>query len=322
MNLKKHKFDIYDLEGRLFDENFLTIHLILTNTCNQNCSYCLCKTHPDNINVNTEFSIESFNRVVDFVKKQERNSFEFYFFGGEPTTHSKIKYFSTLLEEKFKEKLKRIVILTNLKKELEFYKEFGEKTYFVASIHTDQVKDWDSWFIKAIKLKDNISLLKLVLTENNLDDVIYLTNKYRKYFSKKQFQIQAIYQLDDKYLSRVESKLHEDLLVIGSDTENLFDKNTYISINDEKVGPCDYKKYERYNNFMGMMCAAGFWIMENGDVVKCSSDITKNKKPLLNIFKDDIRKLDKWGLCTNRQCNCEEGIPKVSIKKYLKLFKN
>src|SRR6056300_1571729 len=113
-----NELDIYDLEGTLYDNDLLTIRLIITNACNQACSYCLCKSHPKNIKRNTTFPKEDFYKVIEFIKKQERKRLEFYFFGGEPTLHPNLPEYIDILRKEFGNSLSKLTILTNLSESL------------------------------------------------------------------------------------------------------------------------------------------------------------------------------------------------------------
>ena len=316
---KKGNFDIYDLEGTLYEKDLLTIRLIITNDCNQACYYCLCKSHPEVIKRHTTFTKEDFYKVIDFIEKQDRKRLEFYFFGGEPTLHPNLLEYIDILRKEIGESLSKVTILTNLSESLDYYKSLGDVNLTV-SFHTEEVEKskWIEWWERAYALKDNINILKVVLTENNLEDIMYLTKKYQSQFPNI-FEIQTIYQLSDEYIKHAKKLVTEELFTTGSDNIRLLCDETLLVMDGKEIPNEKYCDFETHKNFQCMMCKAGFWIMESGDVIRCSSDI-RTKRPMMNIFKDEIKKLDMWGLCTNKSCNCEEGYPKISIKKYLEDF--
>lgn len=69
----------------MYSPNFL-----ITNFCNQNCSYCFAKSLMKDKSVTKEMSLAHFKRMVKKAKKVDTLS-TLKIFGGEPTLHSKFK---------------------------------------------------------------------------------------------------------------------------------------------------------------------------------------------------------------------------------------
>lgn len=83
------------------------LHLLLTNSCNLNCTYCFSS---DFLSKKTsEFSIENIIKVLDFMKTDGTD--ELGLVGGEPFLHSKIDIIGKILEND--NDIRQVIIFSN-----------------------------------------------------------------------------------------------------------------------------------------------------------------------------------------------------------------
>lgn len=66
------------------------VNILLTNFCNQNCSFCFAREEMSNKRINKEMRLADFKKAVLKIKKQHKN-LSVKLLGGEPTLHSKFK---------------------------------------------------------------------------------------------------------------------------------------------------------------------------------------------------------------------------------------
>lgn len=293
-NMDKVSFDIYDLDGELYNDDLLEIHLLLTNVCNQSCSYCLCNDYPY-IKNRKFLTDDEFYRVMEFIKIQKRKKVDFYFFGGEPSIHPNLHKFNKIVDEELGVMLNRKYIFTNLTRSVEYYKELTG-VIIIASFHSAEVKNWDEWWNKLIELKDQVIIIKVVLTEDNLEEVIKLFEKYKPMFPKKthDFDIHAIDQLSDEFVEKVKPIFKRNLVFDDSDNIRLTNDKSCIMIDGDQVPKERHKEFESCHSFSGMMCKSGFCIRENGNIARCFFDVHRGRY-IMNIFEEKLRKIDIWG---------------------------
>jgi organic radical activating enzyme len=301
-------FDVYDLQG---DDPRKTcfVKLVITRGCNQKCHYCLWNSV--NVRSTKILTMERFENIVKFMKTQDREFYEFTFYGGEPTLNPYLHEMVDRLISAFGKKLRNVTMLTNLSKDVEYYERFPDVVRLITSLHTEEC-DVNEWIEKAIVLKDRLSIVKVVLCDENLKDVLRICDDHSKKFVPGTFTVQTVYQASDATVRECERLVTDDTFVTdGKDTIDLVCDDTVIVKDGMNVDP---KEVKNVNSFQGMLCSAGFWIMENGDVHKCAMEL--KRKPIMNLYDDGLRKLFRWSVCEHDQCLCEERFLKISPKMY------
>ena len=284
--------------------NKLFIEMVTTDICNQNCWYCHWKKDNKERSSNT-ISMKNFERVCDFIEMQERETIGFNFYGGEPTMNPDLIPMIQELDKRFHDKLLNITVLTNLSKEVEYFEPIMDikSLRLICSLHYNQKNtplselltnketlEAERHIKKIDKLMNIIEEIRLVVTETNYPFVsmihkcLKLTEEER---SKFIFHI-----IDQLPLERIKKLMGQFL----------DDKKIYTHTS---------------TNFKGMLCSAGFKILSNGDVLKCWKDMDHRK--LLNIFKDDPKKLPVWEMCRHNSCVCETNFNKLYIPEFLEL---
>jgi len=308
-----NKFDIFKLTEFDYDKHCY-VEMVTTDVCNQFCEYCHWnEARIDKLKGN--ISLEEFQKVLDFIEIQERETVEFNFYGGEPTLNPKLPEMITMLNSRFGDKVKIITLLTNLTKSYEYYHDlFCDPLRIICSLHTSQCENPKKWMEKAAKLEPKIEKLRLVLSETNCKTVLNLYNTYVDFWGDKL----SLHIIDQLSMEDVNDLLGDE--IVG---KNFYkDTDTESHANSEHVSiVSNGKELEaKYcidcHNFQGMMCSAGFVVLRNGDVLKCWKDMGHRK--LLNVFKDDLKKLPVWEMCRYKKCSCDERFTKISIKEFIK----
>lgn len=107
------------------------VNVFLTRKCNLNCKYCFAKEFINK--KNEEFTIENFNKVLQFIKQDGIESVGLL--GGEPTLHSAFRNILDILIND--RQIKIIKIFTN-GLELHKYKEYwkNKKFYFLINCNS------------------------------------------------------------------------------------------------------------------------------------------------------------------------------------------
>jgi len=75
-------------------------NILITNYCNQNCSFCFAKQLMSDSKILKEMSIENFKRLLKKIKRT-KNTQVIKLFGGEPTLHPQFKAFVELALNEF-----------------------------------------------------------------------------------------------------------------------------------------------------------------------------------------------------------------------------
>ena len=307
----KKKLEYYSLSNNSLENN-CTMHVLLTERCNNACWYCYYyngtipkKNIPD-------FSIDMFYRLLDFVDVQEKKENDFSFLGGEPTLNKHLPDFLNILYDRYDNM--PVVITTNLMRSLEYYKSLPlwQRLEFTCSFHTDWIPDPEKWFEKAIYLdsKNSLEHVFLMLTNKNIDLVTSLYNEYKDIVKLKVFPINN-FRLTDKYNKLLEEKRFGKY---NSYTEAL---GKQPDLDEVKVilsdGSNDKINHEKYYNFRGMLCNSGFVVDVNGNICYCFSMMDK---PIMNLLTDKPRKIQRWHICNSNFCGCDFEYRKASLKYF------
>lgn len=309
------KLEYYSLCKDNTFENNCTMHILLTERCNNACYYCYYYngTIPKR-NVD-DFSIDMFYRLLDFVDMQEKEENDFSFLGGEPTLNKNLSDFLNIIYKRYDNT--PATITTNLIKPLDYYKSLPlwQRLEFTCSYHSDWIKDPAEWFEKAIYLssKNSLEQVLLMLTDKNIDIITSLYNEYKDVVNLKVFPINE-FRLTNKYEQLLKEKKFGKY---NSYTEALGDKQpdlkeVQVILSD---GTNDKLNHEKYSNFWGMMCNSGFVVNVNGDICYCFSMM---HRPIMNLITDKPRKIERWHICSSNFCGCDFEYRKSSIRYFAK----
>jgi len=279
-------------------KNTETCHTIYipTENCNIRCEYCSrgCNKRKDSYYY---ASGTDFRNILKFLELQNYEYYTFEFFGGEPTVHPHFRAFHTILDTEYFNKGKQLLeihALTNLIKPFKYWTyNWPKQTKFSCSYHSHAIKDSDEWFSKVYYLnqKGMIRDIKFIITPENEKEIIKIYEKYKS----------------DKY------EIYE--LVIQ---EQLVGTKWAREIH-KKYGADYLEDYKPKGDFYKMMCNCKFRIAENGDVYYCWRKFDdKQAKPILNVFKDPLKKVFEWHLCLYHDCDiCDVHHTKHTIKYFM-----
>lgn len=293
-------------------KNTTYINLFTTNDCQNDCWYCV--ENIPNRNHKEKISTKTFNNILKFIDAQNTKNVHFHFYGGEPTLHSQLKPFIRKLRKKYGKKVE-IIVSTNLMKTSNYYKTFPEYVKFICSMHTEYVNNYKTWMNSAISLykREQIEKIILMLTKDNMDDVIRLYNEYSDIIN---MEIEPI-----------------DQFKFTEEYRNFYDTYEFIEKYDFGKNPKVYniiingKKHQYapnfrdFGNFKGCFCNAGFEITTDGDVWKCMG---KNQKVLFNVNDIALEHhlvRDKWNICKDVDCPSGEYFSRLSEIEFIKLEK-
>lgn len=286
------------------------VRLVLTNICNMDCWYCPFHSKAKG---NSPTSVDDvlWERILEFIKIQDKEYVTFMFTGGEPTAHPKIKEYILQLMDIYKDKI-NIQVNTNISFDTKYYdNHFPKKTVdMLVSYHTGYVKDPEDFFdkVKFLEQWHNIRV-HLMLEKENQEEIKEIYLKYRdSNFSNSYTGIDIV-------------PIHE--FQDDPDFKNItwFDKEErhfghLTNIDTEaKVIPKD-GGWLSHRNFKGMLCSGEHIIMGNGNVYHCYQDIYKGIRQKLNLYTDEVTKLSRFKICENDLCNDGFFFPKYSIKHF------
>lgn len=293
---------------------------IPTENCNMRCDYC---SRSCNIIKDKYYyaSVSDFKRLLEFLELQGYENYTFEFFGGEPSVHSHFKEFHKILIEYFNKgkNLLRIHTLTNLFKPLEYWTcDWPKQTRFSCSCHFDRIKDLDEWFDKVYYLleKDMLRDIKFIMTPENEKEIVKVYEKYKSdKFHTYEFVVQEQLVGTD-WAEKVAKKYDADYLG-NYKYEDIGSKNCEIVFEDGSKGKLRDFQFQK---FYAAMCNCKFRIAENGDLYYCWRKFNDEKsKPLLNVFKDPLKKVSEWHVCSYSTCDiCDIEYPKYSVDYFIR----
>jgi len=319
--MQKNKLEYYAIRG--YKEFAETAHanITLTNKCNNNCYYCI-----GGFNVprkKYEFlSRNQFSEVIKLLLAQKKPRISMTLIGGEPTVHEDFPYF---LSKADKLKNNYVHVTTNLLKPYEYFKSLPLKKSlnFTCSYHSNGVKDDSEWFSKIDLLYEKGCLFDvfLMLTENNIDKIKKVYEKYKGKYIIEGKESLIVYPINEFAYSKKFKKLTKSIVFDYFNTHADCRGDGELNSNDVKVllsdGTNDYLNYDTYKSFYFMLCHCALAVHPNGNVTRCLHDVA----PVIVLGKDKPRKLPDWHLCRQKKCICDFEYPKCSIDYYKKHFR-
>jgi MoaA/NifB/PqqE/SkfB family radical SAM enzyme len=118
------------IPGDQHSQNRLSVTLRLTNNCSYRCEYCGL------FRVDEEFApLENFLAINRTLVKTERDCYEFYIHGGEPSIHPQFHQIIADIHQVFQHKNLWILIQTNLFKPAEAYIDLPDSVKYLVSYH-------------------------------------------------------------------------------------------------------------------------------------------------------------------------------------------
>jgi len=286
------------------------VRLVITNICNMDCWYCPFHSKAEGqtpITVNDTL----WKKILKFIDAQEKEYVNFMFTGGEPTAHPKIKEYITQLKAIYKDKI-NIQVNTNVGFDVNFYdKNFPKDPVdMLISYHTGYVKSTKEFFdkIKFLEQWHNIRI-HLMLEKGNQEEIKKIFFRYvEEKFSNPYTEIDVVpiheFQYDPEF-EKVDW-YDKDFRHFGH-LKDIREKAVVIP----KEGDWLY-----HRDFKGMLCSGENIIMGDGSVYHCYQDIFKGARQKINLYDDDIVKLNRYKICENHRCDDGFFFPKYSIKQF------
>ena len=277
------------------------IDFIITQKCNQNCTYCSqSKQQQKKKNHATKETIKAF---FDFIETLDKD-FEITITGGEALLHP--NFFEII--EKLAYYNFKINLISNFSFNLETYQKIFSITKenlnkLDISLHLDEIKDFSAILMKLeqfLKSKPKYISTTILIPIFKLDQI-------------KEEKIKKINLIAEKYNTNIDFqhiRILNKFIKYNKDEEKYFSKKEKIE-----------KTYAHY-------CTAGSKsavIYEDGSVYRCYSSRFLIKNYLGNIKDKNFKLYNKPKVCTQKCCTCPK--PKqynqiLSKKNYLKAFGN
>ncbi len=279
----------------------------ITQRCNYSCSYCASydNAQPFNFKTVNEY-IECFKYLSDYFGNK---TIRMAFLGGEPTLFKQwVELVNWLVEYNYVLKL-----TTNLSVPVKTYIDKLNpklKKFIVASFHTE-FADIDV-FTKNAKILNDRGFLRRIT---------FLPNP--KTWDKSMEQYKKLLTAGRVSSSKIKDEFENDISIstgfVDYTEEQLkfFKKvkqtNKYVSLNidDKIIKPSIQVIRDKYSNFKGMKCAAGFTrlhIKPNGDVYPSACLLNYRGARMGNIYKKNLVKPKSYLTCPFNECLCGPDI--------------
>jgi sulfatase maturation enzyme AslB (radical SAM superfamily) len=313
MNPKIDKFKLSE-----YDYNkHLAIELVVTDICNQKCDYCHWNFSriplPKRV-----MTLNEFDKVCEFIDKQERDTIEINLYGGEPTLNPHLPEIVDRLYSNYADRLVKVNLLTNLTKKSEYFDQFMKYPIGItASYHPDDVISDTQFFFNLRRILPNLELFCVVFNENNYKKAIRVYNMLKNELGES-IRLHKIdqFSLDDAK-KLIGSELDDMIVYDYAETPDETEEGVEVIADDNYL--C-HKDYENIDNFRGMICSASYIILSDGNILKCWNDM--GIRVLTNIYTENIVKLPVWEICRHTSCFCGKRFTKLSPREYINEIKN
>lgn len=287
----------------------------ITQRCNYSCSYCASydNSQPFNFKPINEY-IDCFKYLSDYFGNK---TIRMAFLGGEPTLFKQwVELVNWLVDYNYVLKL-----TTNLSVPVKTYIDKLNpklKKFIVASFHTE-FADIDVFTENAKMLNDRGFLRKITFLPNP------------KTWDKSMEQHKKLLTVGRVSSSKIKDEFTNDISISTGFIEytdeqlKFFKKvkqtNKYMSLNidDKTIKPSIQEIRDKYSNFKGMKCAAGFTrlhIKPNGDVYPSACLLNYRGARMGNIYKKNLVKPKSYLTCPFNECLCG---PDIRIEKWAQL---
>lgn len=278
------------------------LQLVVTNTCNLNCSYCYANGGSYN-QKNTVMTYEIANKIINLILKKVNNIKTVQFFGGEPMiAYKTIMYICDELNARLNETPK-FSMVSNFTLLPEEFIEYIRKYKIKITVSLDGPKEINDCLrvYKNNKLstfqsvKSNINKLRSYGVDISAIECTYtdkhkelgITKSFLNHFFKENFDIDTIIFGD-------EEKLFENK-IISEDYEQILK-----SIKENNIISIDKLIYVRklfnksYNEFHCNIGFSSLSFFSNGDIYPCHRFAGTPSYCMGSIDDDDVFELEKF----------------------------
>jgi len=281
-------------------DEMLSITLRLLERCNYDCTYC---TFHDNKIPMVDVSF--WKNVIDKIAEEtNRDYYEFYIHGGEPSIYKGFNEIMKYIDSKFDNY--NVDIQTNLSMDIDLYMDVPKSCRYYPSYH--HTGDYENFKSKIVRLhnkglleavdfmmepyKDRVDAINHIALYNDLSTIEGLRIRPRM----------ILPCINKEYLDVMKAYKHH-----GSRKFNITQKdNTVISATEDVISGIKTR---------GMMCNAKrnkLVIDYDGRICYCMTHYMKSKDlGNYNINNCDLGKLTSTPtMCFWKTCNCEIGLKK------------
>lgn len=279
-----------------------TIRIRVSDTCNQNCSYC--KEH--DLSKIKFITKENFQLLLDNIIKlfkYENRKINLFLYGGEPLLNKDLwNFLISCREPRYCDIIDSIEIHSNLNIKLEKYQlNILElmKVSMASSIHMEYKKNFDRIF-KNFRLiqQNNINLNEINLMFHDLNDYNEIIN-IEKNNSDLPICIVPTFQLISKEYSKLKILLRKEM------------KQKTVPNNNGGINYIDIHKLFNPLNWNCNVPKDCFEIDSNGMVYWCHEDYMMKNPSGVNFFQTfDPEDFNKSIKCKYQNCDCEYYIYK------------
>jgi len=285
--------------NRAYKEDELSVTLRLTNNCNYNCDYCVYHSKEPWVEP------KEFYSIAELLYKTNRNNYEFYVHGGEPSLHPEFVSIINYISNLFKDKHLLMQVQTNLSMDISVY--LDARSSYLVSYHHHRVEDIGKFLEKLNKLRDvgKLVCIDFMLEQGDFDEVI----------SAFKIMMSAGYEeyLRPRVVSGKEYTQYKNLCDLFADDDRkyqiTFEDGGSVIIPESYVGDTNFrfmKCYARRNKVL---------IEPNGDYYYCMTHkLEGGLGRVKNIFLNQAEFLDSLKeplICMWKKCFCE-----LDLRKY------
>lgn len=328
----------------------LRINWILTEMCNYRCSYCFFKNKKTETN---KFStLTQIKKAIKHISSLNRPSYDITLSGGEPTIHPCFFDIIHLVSETLKERLNKILIITNGSNNNGLYNRIADISSDVnikmqVSLHSEFVKM--EHIIEMVETLSNKVFLRFALmynpekqkiVEEEFKILMDLRKKYpftvdvvmlRPTAEDERGKIPYDIRYQDVHFLW-QRNAHEDFLLLSKNAppisyEDEYRYNIFYDVADEggRKIVCGYEN--RLNNFKKMFCLSGSHLLRIEADGRTRGMVCWGGGQKYNIFQENpylhedfIQVVE----CPANSCGCRSNmhIPKFFSKDEAEAFAN
>ncbi|WP_026766445.1 radical SAM protein [Selenomonas ruminantium] len=288
----------------------IRVNWSLSEMCNYRCSYCFGKKKK--IDKNKFSTLEEIKQAIKYISDLNRPSYDLTLAGGEPTIHPHFFDILQLSNEMLKERLNKILIITNGSNNNDLYDKLASISSYVnikaqVSLHLEYVNM--DHIIELVKLLSNKISLHFALMyhpekQESVEDCFRIMLDLRKKYS---FSMSVVmlrptdkcerekFPYDTRYLEKQFlwcKKANEEFYLLTKSVSTISHKDPYkynIFYDVEKEDEREIVNWDEKlkNNFKEMFCLSGSHLLRidpDGNVkgMVCWADKSK-----YNIFREN-----------------------------------
>jgi MoaA/NifB/PqqE/SkfB family radical SAM enzyme len=286
------------------DENYSTVSFawLMNTVCQYRCSYCFFNEHLNKKEKNKNKI--AYKNVLKRLKMKNMKKFKIDLLGGEPTLHQ--NFFNILDDLCLNEKCVNIDLVTNLAKNINFFKNLNKPEYKKLTVSASYHPQYDKnnkflrKCIEMVNLKNIKFIVNVNLSCNNLywDQTIKLIDELIE--NKLDIGLNYLHSVENLYENKYDDKFYKKFENYIKENENIGRMNVkYTDKNNCNYTVNEYfVKKNKLHMFKGFNCKAMYWII-NPD----GSVYNQCTRSPLNILNNNIDKIISCPVTTG--CNCE-----------------